>query len=227
MPTHVAALHGIAWPGVWKLLREFYTDGVPRLKVFIATHDQLGDGDTCSNRVLLDDEIFGDRQQMSKHDFTYYREFGAELVLPESFRNGPFATDNPANADFVLVDACIMGKGQQGQYQKDVLKWLQEASPTAAIFANTPEKIVLTLTGDHGRCHNYKERLGKGWPQSSTAESVHANRIITPEFWPVTTLQHDGSKARFSCYNRSTSATVPTAASSFPIEKLVCTEPRV
>ena len=229
IPRNVYAMKGVVRSVAWKLLQEFF--GKPKVPIKlhvydidVEAHNPAGVWDTlCGSRLKLCNSTFGDPEKMEtgKGAFGYCREFGSEVLLAESISTSPYHTNSIDDADYVFVKSCIMGRGINGQYQTKLLERVQADPVVGKRFKDARSSIVLTLTADHGACHNRKERNG-GKSQKRNLSLPMTERWIAPGFEGATVMQHEGSLVGLGCYERAWASTIPTGAASFPLEALSC-----
>lgn len=122
MPNSVAGLCSVVREGVWEQLLEFYgAKQQPPLRIFVQSADPPGQAMLQGPCEKLFVKEFKKR---AANDNPYAIKFAAELLIPSTLRKTRYAAISAAAADFVLLEVCIIGRGQQGQYVQDVAERL-------------------------------------------------------------------------------------------------------
>eukprot|EP00051_Salpingoeca_urceolata_P031757 m.12856 g.12856 ORF g.12856 m.12856 type:complete len:462 (+) comp4373_c0_seq1:132-1517(+) len=218
LPRTIQALCGIARPLVWRAMQTFFRASPPvfRLSVTSVTPDVH----KCSNLY---------KKEMAKagvqgKELPYTTKFAAELLFPLLLRASPWATEDASDssdAAMHVIDACIIGQGQQGQRIPTVVRLLRAHPVLGRRFEATGgEGFVMTMTGDHGPCLLFKDRAGKDDYQRTKTKIWHDYSIVNATF-----LMNEGSH-HGGCYSPTKDVVIPTPV-VHTLSPLPCAKPDI
>lgn len=203
LPPSMADLCGVVQEGVWPQVLQFYgAKRQPQLRLFVQSADPPGQpmaNGPCEKLYLKE------FHKRAAKDNPYAIKFAAELLVPTAVRKTRYAVAEAAEADLVLLEACIIGRGQQGQYIKDVAQRMAtDPLLHEGWRRHGGSNYVLALTGDHGPCLLFRERAGKNDFFREKIKRWHDESIRNMTF-----LMNEGS-LHGGCYDPLKDLTVPT-----------------
>eukprot|EP00049_Salpingoeca_infusionum_P022427 m.6661 g.6661 ORF g.6661 m.6661 type:complete len:455 (+) comp5180_c0_seq2:136-1500(+) len=195
-----------------------------KLRVFCATpplvelRSMVPDGKTLKETPCykqyskeIDDEALMDRPYISK--------FADEITIPSALRHSRYLAPSPfseGGADFVFVEECITGRGQQGQFVPRLIMQLEHSEDNKLTWAENRTRHIVTLTGDHGPCQLFREHAG--------GNAFYAHREtpwLHSHLRDMVVLQHEGSLAN-GCYHAEKDVVIPTPVISTTTPSLSC-----
>ena len=131
----------------------------------------------------------------------YAQKFASELLIPLAMKASPYMWEDPMTADWIFVEYCIIGRARQGHFQKQIPKLLEKTKAGSELWAQRRDRLLLTLSGDHGPCKQSNEKAGQ----------IRERKWIESQLKGTPMLLNEGS-TQGGCYNASKDITVPTTA---------------
>lgn len=199
LPPSLRSLCPVVQAHVWPRLLGF-GQHPKALRVFV---EYIGEEEADMQHSPCDRVLSKERQEIGSTLLPYSAKFAAEYLLPQMVRSSPYVTSNPNIAQWRLVETCIQGRGQQGQYMHTAMDLLKASQHGDAWRRSHGHGHAITLTGDHGPCALFKERAG-----IRNFEPEH-RRWQDESMINMTFLQNEGS-TRSGCYRPNQDVVIPT-----------------
>eukprot|EP00049_Salpingoeca_infusionum_P025635 m.20858 g.20858 ORF g.20858 m.20858 type:complete len:484 (-) comp8216_c0_seq4:72-1523(-) len=198
VPPTIRPLQGLVHPHLLQPMRYFFTQMPPgEFRIFVEDDidEKPLDSGPCAKLFLKEFH-----KRVAK-DNPYAIKFGAELLIPLAVRASAYSTPDPTKAHLFLVASCIIGQGQQGHHIKVTARTVQEQHHR---FWNDGARHAFVLTGDHGPCLLFRERMGENEFFRNKVKRWHDESIRNATF-----LMNEGS-LHGGCYDPTKDFTVPT-----------------
>lgn len=217
MPHSIKTLCTVVKRGVWPRMQAFFSAdadaaGVvdhpqlsrrtppPRLKVAVLNLEETSKQGTleaspCAKK--FNRTYFEGRMQTKD----YAQKFASELLIPIAMKASPYFWDDPMTADWIVVEHCSIGRAKQGQLQQQIPSLMQKTKWGPEVWAQRRDRVLLTLTGDHGPCTQSNEKLGQ----------FRERPWIEPRLKGIPMMLNEGS-TQGGCYTPGKDFTVPSTA---------------
>ena len=215
----------------WRRICAFYRYEHAHMRIHVADMEGVGTKliGRCPKRL--------DRGRHATRQQAYAVKFAAEIILPHAILRSPLYESNVELATHVIVNACIMGRDQQGAYVNKIWPWMQKSRPDLQTrwSRHDGRDFSIILTGDHGPCPNFYEKTRVD--RSNSIKSSDGSRgsggnidygddggggggggggdrtptHFAPELVNAVFLMNEGSTTH-GCYSREKDITIPTSA---------------
>lgn len=155
---------------------------------------------SCSARLNRTVEQHG---RTSSSD--YAQKFGAEVLVPRGLRwsvsGHVIPVTNAAEADYILVELCNIGRTWSGHTLRELAPHIGSDKTVANLWQKQRPRFLITLTGDHGPCVQSSEKIGQFRTRAWIDEAVRG----------ATMLLNEGS-TQGGCYVSGKDVVIPTSA---------------
>ena len=212
MPASIKSLCTVVKQGIWPLMQTFFDTSVnhhngatspapfTRLKIAVINLEESSkQGSLVASPCAkaFNKTYFEGRQQTRD----YAQKFASELLIPLAMKASPYMWEDPLTADWIIVELCSIGRARQGQIQQQIPILMQTTKVGSALWAQRKNRLLLTLTGDHGPCKQSNEKAGQ----------FRERPWIESQLKGVPMLLNEGS-TQGGCYDASKDITVPSTA---------------
>eukprot|EP00045_Choanoeca_perplexa_P009571 m.92593 g.92593 ORF g.92593 m.92593 type:complete len:419 (+) comp14951_c0_seq1:262-1518(+) len=138
---------------------------------------------------------------LNNRSMQYTLKFAAEVMIPDYIKRTTWATNDPSEADLILLDACVGGGQTHTKLLKTFLPHIHANPVLNGLFSQHPERFIMIATFDNGVCNR----------DGAQGRLPNSKEFLFNQTGGATLLMNHGN-LKSPCYDKHKDVSIPTTS---------------